>query len=82
MDEITIFLNGERVFSFFETSLMMVGDNVKNSALFDVAEKILPTFVWNLFLSWHIHSSWDGDNETKVIKHGIITYKFFNHYWD
>lgn len=34
------------------------------------------------FLEWHKHSSWDGDNETKEIKHGIITYRFFNHYWD
>ena len=43
MDEIEIFLNGVYVFSFFETSLMMCGENVKNSALFDVAEKILPS---------------------------------------
>lgn len=42
MDEIEIFLNGVYVFSFFETSLMMCGENVKNSALFDVAEKIYP----------------------------------------
>lgn len=82
MDEIEIILNGIYVFSFFETSLMMCGENVKNSALFDVAEKILPAFVWKLFLEWHKHSSWDGDNETKEIKHGIITYRFFNHYWD
>lgn len=80
MDEIEIFLNGVYVFSFFETSLMVCGR--KNFALLDDAEKILPAFVWNTFQEWHKHSNWDGDNGTKEIKHGIITYKFFNHYWD
>lgn len=80
MDEIEIFLNGVYVFSFFETSLMVCG--CKNCALLDVAEKILPSFVWDSFLEWHKNSNWDGVNETKEIKHGIITYRFFNHYWD
>lgn len=80
MDEIKIFLNGVYVFSFFETSLMICGS--KNYALLDDAEKILPAFVWESFLKWHKNSSWNGDNETKEIKHGIVTYRFFNHYWD
>lgn len=81
MDEIEIFFKGVYIFSFFETSLMICS-NSKNCALLQDAEKILPAFVWNSFLEWHKHSDWDGDNETKEIKHGIITYRFFNHYWD
>lgn len=80
MDEIAIFLNGVCIFSFFETPLMVCGHD--NFAFFDKAEKILPAFVWDSFLEWHKHSNWDGTNETKEIKHGIITYRFFNHYWD
>lgn len=80
MDEIEIFLNGVYVFSFFETPLMVCC--CKNFALLDVAGKILPAFVWDSFLEWHKHSNWDGTNETKEIKHGFITYRFFNHYWD
>ena len=53
MDEIEVFFHGLYVFSFYETSLMMCGDNVINAALFDVAEKILPAFVWDSFLEWH-----------------------------
>lgn len=80
MDEIEIFFNGVYVFSIFETSLMVCG--CKNYALLDDAKKILPAFVLSFFSEWHKHSSWDGDNETKEIKHGIITYRFVNHYWD
>lgn len=80
MDEIEIFLNGVYVFSFFESALMVCG--CKNFASLDDAEKILPSFVWDSFLEWRKRSNWDGDNETKEIKHGIITYRFFNHYWD
>lgn len=80
MDEIAIFLNGVCIFSFFETSLM-VGDR-KDFAFFDDAEKILPAFVWDSFSKWHKHSSLDGDNATKSIKHGNYEYLFINWYWD
>lgn len=80
MDEIVIFLKGEAIFSFFETSLMVCG--CEDFALFDEAEKILPAFVWDSFLKWHKNSNWDGDNETKSIKHGNYEYRFINWYWD
>lgn len=60
MDEIEIFFNGVYVFSIFETYLMVC--NNKNYALLEDAEKILPAFVWKLFLEWHEHSNLDGTN--------------------
>lgn len=80
MDEISIFLNGVRIFQFFETPLMVCGGD--NFAFFDVAKKILPAFVWDSFLEWRKHSNLDGDNETKSIKHGNYEYLFLNWYWD
>ncbi len=80
MDEILILLNGKRIFKFYESSLMVGGS--EDFALLDVAEKILPAFVWDSFIKWHKHSNCDGDNETKSIKHGNFEYRFINWYWD
>ena len=80
MDEISIFLNDVKIFSFFESPLMVCGCD--NFAFFDEAEKILPAFVWVSFLEWHKHSNCDGENETKSIKHGNYEYVFLNWYWD
>lgn len=80
MDEISIFLNEAHIFSFFETPLMVCGRT--DFALLDVAEKILPSFVWDSFLEWRKHSNVNGDNETKSIKHGNYEYMFLNWYWD